>query len=762
MTHTLMISEKPDAAHKIAMALADKNTIHEIKINKTRYYTFKRGGKNYAVVPAVGHLFTLKNLNGKKWTYPVFESEWVPSFEADKKALFTKQYYKNFEKMGKDADEFIVCTDWDTEGSVIAYNILRFILKRKTAQRMFFTTLTSEELNESFENAKKTIDKGMINAGLARHRLDWMYGVNLTRALTLSLKKARGGFHLLSTGRVQGPTLKILTDREEEIMKFKPEDYWEIRIKWNKDYDTIYEEKRIFQKEIMERIAKECSKAKEGVIKKVTIKEVKVPPPFPFNLTDLQSEAYNQFKYNPYKTQEIAQKLYTHALISYPRTSSQKLPPRINYAKILSKLKNQKFYSKNCEELLKEKNLKANQGKKDDSAHTAIYPTGETPKSLSVQEKNLYDLIARRFLSVFGKTGLKESKKIIINVNNNNFVSHGSTILDKGWMKHYGKYANNKETLLPELKEGEKVSVDKFETLKKETQPPNRYTHAGIVSEMEKRGLGTKGTRANIVKTLNDREYIREESIHVTKLGLGVTKALKEYCPRIISEDLTKRFEKLMELISKDKETKEEVIAHAQDVLTEISNEFKDNEEKIGKELNKSLEAMWEEESNVGEKAGKCPKCGGDLVIMYSKKNNQEFIGCANYPKCETSYSLPLTNYELTKKTCKCGAPIIITGKNKYETCIDRDCKTRIAGKCPECGNNLRLMFSHRGSRFIGCSNYPKCKKLYGLAGKGEIIFTEKKCNKCGAPIILLNDEELCLNNKECEGAGKKNGKTTR
>jgi DNA topoisomerase-1 len=581
-----------------------------------------------------------------------------------------------------------------------------------------------------------------------------MYGINLTRALTLSLKKARGGFYLLSTGRVQGPTLKILVEKEEEISKFKPKDYWELSIVWNKNYSARYEKSRIFKEKLALKIQKSCNKAKKGKIKDVKKTKKKVSTPIPFNLTGLQSEVYKIFKYSPYKTQQIAQKLYTNALISYPRTSSQKLNPKIKYKKIIEKLGNQKFYARLSKKLLGKKELKPVEGKKDDKAHTAIYPTAEVPKNLSTQEKNVYDLIVRRFFCVFGEAGVKETHKLKININDYIFIASGSKILEKGWMEYYGKYATNKEVLLPDLSVGEEIRVNKFIKEKKQTQPPNRYTQAGLISEMEMREIGTKATRANIVKTLYDRGYIEGQSIIVSKLGVGVIKALQEFCPRIISEELTRKFEKQMDLISNNKETKEEVIAQAQDILIDISNEFKDNEEKIGEELSLALEATWSEQSNVGENVGKCKNCGADLIIMYSKKNGEEFVGCSNYPNCNTTYSLPKSDFELTGRTCEsCRTPLVLIGKKKYETCLDRNCPKRAVGSCPECGNNLRVMFSGRGSRFVGCSNFPKCKKLYGLTSKGEIKFTKEKCKKCNSPIILLNNEKVCLN-KECDNHG--------
>ncbi len=752
MGHILMISEKPDAAKKIAYALGEK--VVEKRNGKARYYIFERNNKVYVVVPAVGHLFSLNPIDNKKWEYPIFENKWVPTYEIDESLSYTKQYYENFVKFSKDAEDVIVCTDWDTEGSVIAYNILRFIAKRRNAYRMFFTTLTKSELIDSFEHKSPSLDFGMINAGLARHKLDWMYGINITRALTLALQKARGGFKIISTGRVQGPTLKMLVDREREIENFKPKKYWEISAVWGNKIKALHKEQQIFDKEKAQRIWNNCKDEKKGKVAKVVKREVKIPPPVPFNLTGLQTEAYRLFKYNPYMTQQIAQKLYINALISYPRTSSQKLPKRLNLPKIIRKLKGQKEYEKETAYLIDKGLFVPREGKKEDKAHTAIYPTGETPQDLSKQEKNVYDLIVRRFLATFGVEAIKESKRVELSIKDEVFVSKGASIKENGWRDLYGKYSPKIENPLPNVNEGDLVDIEKINMEEKETKPPERYSLAGIVKEMEKRGLGTKATRAAIVKTLQDRGYIGGERIKVSRLGIGVITALENHCPRIISEELTRKFELHMELISNNKEMKEDVIAEAEDILIDISNEFKANEENIGKELKKALEESWKENSNKGKVVGKCPVCNAELKIMYSKANKSEFVGCSNYPKCKTTYSLPKTKYKLNDKVCEvCGAPTVLVGKNNYILCLNKDCKSRKIGKCPNCEDGVIIVrVSKRGSIFGGCSNYPKCKTIYNLPK--DAIFTEKKCSICGAPIVVVDGLELCLN-KECSSHKK-------
>ena len=234
---TLIISEKPNAAERIATALSNGNVKKE-KNGKAVWFEINRNGEKILVVPAVGHLFTLKQKGDDGWIYPVFETEWAPSFEVNKSSAFSKIYFNNFKRLSKLANKFVVATDYDYEGSVIGYNILRFICGTEDAKRMKFSTLTPDELRESYENVMD-LDFPQINVGIARHKLDWLYGINISRALTLAIKKHKNYFKVLSTGRVQGPTLKIISKKEEEIEKFVPEKYWEMEAHLKLDESEI-------------------------------------------------------------------------------------------------------------------------------------------------------------------------------------------------------------------------------------------------------------------------------------------------------------------------------------------------------------------------------------------------------------------------------------------------------------------------------------------------------------------------------------------
>jgi len=591
-SYVLIIAEKPTAAKKIAESLAE-GRLKILKKNGVEYYCFERKGRPHIVAPAVGHLFNLSSIT-KKWFYPVFDYEWKPSYLVNKSSLFSKKYLDVLKELGTKASDVIIATDYDNEGEVIGYNILRFLLNRKDAKRMKFSTLTKEELVYSYENVMKTLDWGQLEAGLARHEIDWLWGINLTRALTLSLRnKGNKIFSILSTGRVQGPTLSLLVEREEEIENFKPKTYWQIfaLVKiGNSRYQAIYEEDKIWDREIAEKVFSQSNRkfAKVVRIRRRQYEQLPLPP---FNTTDLQAEAYNQFGFSPMQTMNLAESLYQKGIISYPRTSSQKLPSSINLKSILQALGKLPPYSKLVNKILSTEVLHVVEGSKDDPAHPAIYPTKEVPNlnELTPQERKLYDLIVRRFLAAFGEPSIREALHVILEINGNKFILEGVKTVKEGWKEFYFPYVSEKEIILPEVKEGEELEVEKVEILEKKTEPPPRYTQASIIKEMEKRGLGTKATRSEILKTLYERKYIVGKSIKVTPLGRAVVKILREYSPKIISEDLTRKLEEEMENIYKGKRKREEIVEEAKRVLKEILEDFKKVEEKIGKELSNAV-----------------------------------------------------------------------------------------------------------------------------------------------------------------------------
>ena len=548
MPYELIVTEKPSAAEKIASALAD-NTPKKRAENGVPYYELTRNGKPLRVACAVGHLFTVAEREKGKWTYPVFDITWKPSAEVNDSSKFTQKYVKVIRKLCKDADSYTVATDYDIEGEVIGLNVIKYICKQKDANRMKFSTLTKDELAASYDKRQKHLDWGQANAGVTRHELDWFYGINLSRALTHAIKAA-GTYKTLSSGRVQGPALKLLVDKEKEIKAFVPEPYWQIRLDGSvhcNDIEAWHEKDKIFDGDEAKRIYEKV-KGQHAAVDAVDAKQFKQSPPTPFDLTTMQIEAYRVFKIQPKITLSIAQDLYVGGFISYPRTSSQKLPASLGYKKLLGALAKNKEYTELANKLLSLASLKPNEGKKKDDAHPAIYPTGVVPNRLNKDQKRIYDLIVRRFMATFADAATRETMTITIGVAEEPFIAKGTRTVDRGWHVFYGPYATFDEVTLPKVEKGDDVVVKQIENLEKETKPPKRYTPASIIKELEKRNLGTKATRSQIVDNLYDRGYVKAKSIEVTDLGLKTAATLEKYSPAILDEGLTREFEDEMEI----------------------------------------------------------------------------------------------------------------------------------------------------------------------------------------------------------------------
>ncbi|MBI2651169.1 hypothetical protein HYX01_01755 [Candidatus Woesearchaeota archaeon] len=284
--YELIITEKPNAAKKIAEALADGKAIKE-NINGIPYYRITRGKKDIVVACAVGHLYGLAEKEKKKWTYPIFDIEWKPAAEVSKKSAFSKNYLNAIKKLAKEANEFTVACDYDQEGSVIGKNIILFACKRKDANRMKFSTLTKPDLVEAYENKSKHLDWPQAIAGNTRHYLDFYNGINYSRALTSSIKTA-GSFKLMSTGRVQGPTLKIIVDREKEIKAFKPVPFWQIELQGivtNSNIIAWHKEDKFWEKEKADKVMEKVKNEKKAFVINAEKKQFQQLAPAPFDLT---------------------------------------------------------------------------------------------------------------------------------------------------------------------------------------------------------------------------------------------------------------------------------------------------------------------------------------------------------------------------------------------------------------------------------------------------------------------------------------------
>ncbi len=590
----VVIAEKPKAARKIALALTSKPLVK--KIYGIPYYIITNKTSRIIIASAAGHLY---GLHTSERGYPVFSYEWKPLYEIDPSAKHTEKFIKLLEKVCKDADYYINACDYDIEGSVIGYLIILFHGSLEKALRAKFSSLTPSELRNAFNNLT-ILDWEMIEAGLCRHELDWIWGINISRALMSSVKSVSGKKVVLSAGRVQTPTLRHVVEHEIERNLFIPIPSYLLSVnivKNNEKYHPEYKGESINTFLEASELAKTIREA--GYLKVVKYEEKKVylhPPPA-FNLGDLQEEAARIYGFSPYKTQSIAEKLYLDALISYPRTNSQKLPPTLNYRGILEKIKSIPNYSQLVNTLFQETKgvLKPVQGPKDDPAHPAIYPTGVKPVNLKPDEWKIYDLIVRRFMAAFASKAELVHRNVIfkpIRGTGKNIVFQltGQKILLLGWLKYY-PFSKPRETMIPSFKLGEEVPIYSVRVRRTYSKPPEKITRIKILRWMENVGIGTEATRARIIELLFKRGYLRSVGgkVEATNLGLGVIEVLIEHFPEITSVELTRYFEEEMERIRKGERKRSDVVRDAKKTLLSLINSFEEKKSIIGKLLSYRL-----------------------------------------------------------------------------------------------------------------------------------------------------------------------------
>ncbi len=662
---TLIICEKPQAAMKIAYSLAD---ISPTKKNfyGVPYWELAINEKKYVIASAVGHLYGLRQKSSSK-EWPTFDLEW------DEKEGFSRKYVTAMKTISKGASDYILACDYDVEGEVIGFNALRFICHTETARRMKFSALTKFDLQKSFQDIEPTINYGQAYAGETRHYLDWFYGINLSRALIESVKSV-GAFKILSIGRVQGPALAMIVELEKRIQEFKPTPYWQVFLLVEDEKGQRVEVKfpeNITSEEEAEKFLK--LKGKKGqAITEINNQSLR---PFPaFDLTSLQMESYKLFRFSPAQTLALAQKLYLAGLISYPRTSSQKLPPTIGYRRILEKLK--KNFPKLAEELSRERPV---EGGKTDPAHPAIFPTGEYSLKLAQDEKKVYELIVKRFLACFSNDALIENKKLKVNAEEKEFFADGKKILEQGWLKIYPYKIQEND--IPTM--NGQVTIQEARTEQKMTEPPRRYSPASIILELERRKLGTKTTRAMIIDTLYKRGYVQGTQIQATSLGIATVDTLNKNSPTILDEQLTRKFEEEMEKIQEEKspekikQEENDILEEAKKIIIKISKEFKEKEKEIGLAL---ISASKEQEIQKTEssKLFPCPECKKGDLIMKRSMRGKRYAACDNEP-CSKTYALPQFGMiKASDRRCeKCGRqmPVLIKkSRPPWYFCMNPGC----------------------------------------------------------------------------------------
>lgn len=586
--YILIIAEKSKAAKKIAEALIEKP--RPCKKYSVNYWVVNYKGKVNVVAPAAGHLFNLYGNN----SFPVFSMEWKPLWEIDDSAKYTKKYYLLLNSLAKNAIEYINACDYDIEGSVIGYMILKFFGDLKKAKRMKFSALTRQDILKAYTNLAP-LDYDMINAGIARHKVDWLWGINVSRALMLAVTSVSKKRVILSAGRVQSPTLIHVVENEISREQFIPLPVYKVyaKITLGNQIISFSIDKTFESKESAQEFANKLRKSK-AYVKQVKVEDKTLVRPPPFNLGDLQVEAGRYLSYSPYYVERLAEELYLDGLISYPRTNSQKIPPSVDIKGIVSGLEsNFKNLIMTLKNLTKEEYI-VRQGAKDDPAHPAIYPTGnKIPRKLPVQQYKLYELITRRFLASISKDAVVETQKILIELKGIDFSQEitKQKVKFRGWLLLY-PYHNVKDEDFFDVREGDPVDIESVSVRLDLIKPAvKRYNKVQLLKWMENSKLGTEATRGRIIETLFERNYLLQKkgSIIPTPLGIVVVEVLKDYFNEITNVEFTSKMEEKLDSIKEGKTAVDDVVNETIKTLETYLNNYEKYKDEIGNKLAKIL-----------------------------------------------------------------------------------------------------------------------------------------------------------------------------
>ncbi|EAK1189243.1 type I DNA topoisomerase [Campylobacter upsaliensis] len=653
-------------------------------------------GNKYEVMASKGHI---RDLPKTSFGIKIEEDHFVPEYRISKDHSALVKELK--EKAAK-AGQVYLATDEDREGEAIAYHIAKAIGKDENSlPRIVFHEITQSAIEHALKNPRK-LDINSVNAQQTRRLLDRIVGYKLSPLLGQKIQRG------LSAGRVQSVALKIIVDREKEIRAFVPLEYFSIDMIFSKDLEAELvefdakklEKLSLTNKDRAKLILEECQKA-QFVVENIESKERKIAPPPPFMTSTLQQSASNRLGFTPKKTMMIAQKLYegvkthqgTMGVITYMRTDS------LNLAKEAVKSARELIKEHFGKEYLPSKeNIYTTKSKGAQEAHEAIRPTNLsfTPelaaKYLEKDELRLYTLIYNRFLACQMNPAISQSEGVFARGGRALFKISGRRVLFEGFYKVYGDM--DKDKILPEFKKDQVLKTQKLSMSNHFTEPPSRYSEAGLVKKLESLGIGRPSTYAPTISILSARDYvvIEKKQLKPNEIAFSVTELLEKNFSDIVDSHFTSNLENTLDEIAENK-------ADWQETLREFYYPFMRKIEE-GKSTIKSQKTF----TKLDEK---CPQCGSELAVR--KGRYGEFIACLAFPKCRYSRNLKEDNTE-KKETKKANG---------------------IGVKCPKCKDGEVVeRFSRRG-KFYGCNHYPKCDFVSNYKP------SEEKCEKCGEMMVI-------------------------
>ncbi|GAA7717103.1 type I DNA topoisomerase [Helicobacter pylori] len=684
--------------------------------------------KNYEVIASKGHV---RDLSKFALGIKIDETGFTPNYVVDKDH---KELVKQIIELSKKASTTYIATDEDREGEAIGYHVACLIGgKLESYPRIIFHEITQNAILNALKTPRQ-IDMSKVNAQQARRFLDRIVGFKLSSLIASKITKG------LSAGRVQSAALKLVIDKEREIKAFKPLTYFTLDAYFEPHLEAqliSYKGNKLKAQELIDgKKAQEIKNELEKesyTISSIIKKSKKSPTPPPFMTSTLQQSASSLLGFSPTKTMSIAQKLYegvatpqgVMGVITYMRTDS------LNIAKeALEEARNKILKDYGKDYLPPKAKVYSSKNKNAQEAHEAIRPTSIVlePNALKdylkPEELKLYALIYKRFLASQMQDALFESQSVVVACEKGEFKASGRKLLFDGYYKILGN--DDKDKLLPNLKENDPIKLEKLESNAHVTEPPARYSEASLIKVLESLGIGRPSTYAPTISLLQNRDYIKVEKKQISALesAFKVMEILEKHFEEIVDSKFSASLEEELDNIAQNK-------ADYQQVLKDFYYPFMDKIE-AGK---KNIISQ-----KVHEKTGQsCPKCGGELV----KKNSRygEFIACNNYPKCKYVKQTENANDGVKQELCeKCGGEMVqkfsrngaFLACNNYPECKNTkslkntpNANEIIEGvKCPECGGDIALKRSRRGS-FYGCNNYPKCNFLSNHKP------INKRCEKC-------------------------------
>ncbi|RPK18574.1 DNA topoisomerase III [Paenibacillus xylanexedens] len=616
---TLVLAEKPSVAREIARVMGARD----------KHKSYMEGPK-YIVTWALGHLVGLAEPEDYDKKYATWNLEDLPILPERTKLKVLKEtnhQYKAVQQLMKrqDVGELVIATDAAREGELLARWIMQMAGWKKSFKRLWISSQTDKAIKDGFASLKpgSQFDR-LYESARCRAEADWMIGLNVTRALTVRFNAQ------LSAGRVQTPTLGMIMDRENEINGFRSQEYETLTADLG-GFQAVWRaaggDSRIFDPQETQELKKRVD-GRKGTIAQVKKSEKVEPHPLAYDLTELQRDANRKYGFSAKQTSNVLQRLYEqHKLVTYPRTDSRYLTADMT-ATLKERLDSVAIgpYASLARPLLR-KNLNITKRIVDDSKvtdHHAIIPTEQTVllNQLNPEERKLYDLIVRRFISLFYPAAKYDSVAITVQVGNDSFHVKGTTVKESGWREVYGgdysdddddradDAADHERALLPDVQQGHSVTVQRCHIKSGRTMPPKRYTEAALLSQMEKHGLGTPATRADIIEKLVSSDTIDRQGNSMHPTGKG-KQLIELAAPQLRTPDLTARWEAELERIARGQGK---------------PGPFLDSIRSMAKELVSTVKGSKAEYKPHNVSNSHCPDCNARLLEKKGKRG--KFLVC--------------------------------------------------------------------------------------------------------------------------------------